>query len=57
MRNSHSERSEAESRNPVECTFGLATECLDFARDDRHFAVAQQNPRRYILSAPDHDEI
>jgi hypothetical protein len=35
MNNRHSERSEAESKNPVVFTEGYSTGSLDFARDDQ----------------------
>ena len=34
----HSERSEAESRNPVAMFLGTSTESFDFAQDDEKFS-------------------
>ena len=38
MADRHPERSEAESKDPVELLFGFATGFLDFARNDSHFS-------------------
>src|SRR5262249_45027137 len=40
----HSERSEAQSRNPVKLLSGFATGCLDFARHDEIVYTSANSP-------------
>jgi hypothetical protein len=48
-------RSETKSKDPVESIEDHPSGRLDFARHDKQIAVAEQNPKLYILDR--HNEI